>query len=50
MHAIALIVPALADSEATKDPALQDADLLPCTRGLYLDSRDLVPFLDPTII
>ena len=33
----ALIVPAVADS---KDSPLQDADLLPCRPGLYLDSGE----------
>ena len=39
-------MPAPADSKATKDPALQNADLLPCKPGLL----KLVPFLDFTII
>ena len=50
-------MPALADSEAIKDPALQDSDLLPHRPRLYLDSWDLehtlselVPFLDFTMI
>ena len=42
----ALIVPAVADS---KDSPLQDADLLPCKPGLYLDSQD-ISFLNFTVI